>query len=234
MQSFTTLFVDQSKGINLMNKQYSPIYSPVKLFILVSIALLGVLLFLTVRPSEGGYTATPTLHIFSADAAPEAGTVALYVQFGSRNQPEGSMLGSWTINQGERIDFQTQVRSRQRARLWFKPDNSLVWYLLPSQFWQIDGETGRGDGTCESEYGISADSDLPSYHTHFAKAIAQDDVPILRDSSKSTARCGLGSSLWREGPPPVATATIQATATPAPAATPCISLESDQFVRHCR
>lgn len=209
----------------------------------VTVILIG--LFVAVDRGEGGYTANPTLHLFSADTAPEDGSVVLYVQFGELNRPEGSMIGGWRVAKGAHLDQTVQVPANQKARAWYQPDSSDVWYLLPSQFWQADSVENVGGGTCESEYGISADADIPSYHTYFANAIAQQDVPIVRDSTGSRDRCGQGSSIWRDGPPATATLVPSpgATSTPAPpsptatpiaTATPCISLESEQYARYCR
>ncbi|MGB1253793.1 MAG: hypothetical protein ACPG8W_24495 [Candidatus Promineifilaceae bacterium] len=106
--------------------------------------------------------------------APTNGTLKLMVQYGSANRPEGYTLGHWTLQAGQFLNnAPVHVPAPQFARLWWQPEWSEEWYLLPSQYW-------HNDGTIGSEYGASCSNQaLPSYHTAFNKAIPASQVPIL-------------------------------------------------------
>ncbi len=112
--------------------------------------------------------------VFTTDKAPSNGTLKFNVQFGEDSREEGSTLRVWDISAGQQINNDyVIVPAPQWARLWWQPDGENTWYLLPSQYW-------LGDGTSRSEYGVSCDTTVvPSYHTSFANAIPQSEVPAF-------------------------------------------------------
>lgn len=106
--------------------------------------------------------------------APTNGKLLMKAQYGSQNRPEGYTIGYWQIQAGQYLNnAPVYVPAPQHARLWWQPEGSEDWYLLPSQYW-------HNDGTLGSEYGASCTNEaLPSYHTAFNKAIHASQVPLL-------------------------------------------------------
>jgi CSLREA domain-containing protein len=112
--------------------------------------------------------------VFTTDTAPTDGTLEFRVLFGELGRIEGITLRVWDVAAGQQINNEeVQVRAPKWVRIWWQPDGEDTWYLLPSQYWS-------GDGTVLSEYGVScSDADVPSYHTSFASAIPESDIPIF-------------------------------------------------------
>lgn len=112
--------------------------------------------------------------LFTTDTAPTNGKVSFNVQFGEMSRREGRTLKTWDIKAGERINNSTvPVPAPQYVRVWWQPEGDSEWYLLTSQYWQ-------GDGTTASEYGVDCSLDgVPSYHTSFANAVPEAEVPLL-------------------------------------------------------
>lgn len=129
------------------------------------------------------FESNPTIHFFSQDTAPMDGEIAVFVNYGMENRPEGWRMGHWDIRQGQHLDRLAQLPSMRYARTWFRPDGSDDWYLLPSQYW-------HEGGSCKDEFGVSPRNGHPSYHTHFENMIHQDDVPHLTRLDE----CPFGSS----------------------------------------
>lgn len=191
--------------------------------VLIMTVLMGALVLVGVLLLQSGRTTAethPTVHIFSADQAPTDGVVAVHVQYGVDNVPEGWLVGKWEVGAGEHIDRQIKIPSGKYARVWFRSANSMMWTLLPSQYW-------HGGGSCGDEFGVSARSDHPSYHTRFASGIVQSAVPLLTRLDE----CPYGSFTYNNqavSAPVVATGVPTMTPVPtvAPTATPCIELRS--------
>lgn len=112
--------------------------------------------------------------VFTTDKAPANGTLKFNVLFGEKNREEGITLKVWDITAGQQINNDMVIFPAPNwGRLWWQADGESTWYLLPSQYWQ-------GDGTSASEYGLSCDSGgVPSYHTSFAKAIPESQLPTF-------------------------------------------------------
>jgi hypothetical protein len=112
--------------------------------------------------------------VFTTDTAPSAGTLKLNVLFGNMSREEGTTYKTWSVTAGQRINNDTVTIPTPRwARLWWQPQGSSTWYLLPSQYWM-------GDGTRASEYGLSCGTGVgPSYHTSFSNAIPASEVPAF-------------------------------------------------------
>jgi hypothetical protein len=112
--------------------------------------------------------------LFTTDTAPTNGTLEFRVLFGEQDRIEGITLKVWNVVAGQQINNEeVAVEAPKWVRVWWQPDGDPQWYLLPSQYWV-------GDGTVASEYGISCGTDpAPSYHTSFADAIPESQVPIL-------------------------------------------------------
>ena len=113
--------------------------------------------------------------LFTTDKAPSSGTLRMMVQYGAWNRSEGQMMREWAVQAGDQINNEAGlVLAPKWVRVWWQPEGSSDSYLLPSQYWQ-------GDGTLDSEYGVSCNSlHPPSYHTSFSNAIHQDVVPELQ------------------------------------------------------
>ncbi|MCZ7674278.1 MAG: hypothetical protein M5U34_47680 [Chloroflexi bacterium] len=112
--------------------------------------------------------------VFTTDTAPTNGKVSFNVQFGEMNREEGRALKTWNLKAGERINNATvPVPAPQYVRVWWQPEGDSEWYLMTSQYWQGGGDT-------DSEYGIDCElSGVPSYHTSFAGAVPEAEVPLL-------------------------------------------------------
>ena len=106
--------------------------------------------------------------------APTNGTLKLMAQYGTMNRPEGYTIGYWKLQAGQYLNnAPAYVPAPQFARLWWQPEGTEDWYLLPSQYW-------HNDGTLGSEYGAACNENaLPSYHTSFSNAIPAAEVPML-------------------------------------------------------
>ena len=105
--------------------------------------------------------------------APTNGVLKLMVQYGTSNYPEGYTLGYWTLQAGQYLNnAPVHVPAPQYARLWWQPEGTNDWYLLPSQYW-------HNTGTLASEYGAACIDGLPSYHTGFDRMIHTSAIPIL-------------------------------------------------------
>lgn len=128
----------------------------------------------------GGVAAVPSgdcvknVPVFTSDTAPTNGTLKFNVLFGEENREEGRTQRVWNVTAGQRINNDlVSVNAPQWARLWWQPEGESTWYLLPSQYW-------LGDGTPASEYGVECKYDgAPSYHTSFASAIPESEVPAF-------------------------------------------------------
>ncbi len=111
--------------------------------------------------------------VFTEDAAPANGQLQFRVLLGNENSRQSaSLMQSWEIVAGQQLNnlYVHNLLNPRWARLWWQPEGSSSWYLLPSQYW-------FGDGTTKSEYGIEcATGPQPSYHTAFAKGIPESDV----------------------------------------------------------
>lgn len=112
--------------------------------------------------------------LFTTDAAPANGTLEMRVQFGEQNRTEGYNVRTWQVIKGKQINNESGIVPAPKwVRVWWQPAGESDWYLLPSQYW-------AGSGTTASEYGVSCDNKgVPSYHTSFANAIHQSEVPLL-------------------------------------------------------
>ena len=112
--------------------------------------------------------------VFTTDTAPADGTLEFHVLFGEFARIEGITLRVWDVSAGQQINNElVDVHAPKWVRVWWLPDGDTEWYLLPSQYWV-------GDGTVASEYGVSCGNDpVPSYHTSFADAIPESELPIF-------------------------------------------------------
>ena len=121
-----------------------------------------------------GNSCNKKVPLFTADSAPTDGTLEFHVLYGEFARKEGISLHVWDVSAGQQINNEeVTVRAPKWVRIWWQPDGDANWYLLPSQYWS-------GDGTVLSEYGVScSDANVPSYHTSFANAIPESDVPIF-------------------------------------------------------
>lgn len=121
-----------------------------------------------------GSSCVRSIPVRTEGVAPSNGKLVMRAQYGSMNRPEGYTIGHWNLTKGQFLNnAPVDVPAPQYARLWWQPEGSSEWYLLPSQYW-------RNDGTLAGEYGAScASGSLPSYHTAFDKAIPASQVPLL-------------------------------------------------------
>ncbi len=113
-----------------------------------------------------------SMPVFTADTAPSAGTLELHVLLGNEGaRSDEQIMETWHIGEGDQINnaMVHDLKGRRYARLWWQPDDSDEWYLLPSQYYH------EGNSTAD-EYGIACNSSQPSYHTSFADAIAESNV----------------------------------------------------------
>ncbi|MCP5094924.1 MAG: CSLREA domain-containing protein, partial [Chloroflexi bacterium] len=131
-------------------------------------------LFPTVTPEPPTGDCNRMVPVFTTDGAPTDGTLEFHVLFGELGRVEGYTKKVWNVAAGQQISNDlVDVSAPKWVRLWWRPDGDSMWYLLPSQYWV-------GDGTVASEYGVSCGTDpVPSYHTSFANAIPESQVPIF-------------------------------------------------------
>ncbi|MBN1136905.1 MAG: LysM peptidoglycan-binding domain-containing protein [Anaerolineae bacterium] len=145
-----------------------------RLLILGAVVMLLALLF-GVLPANA-QPLPRTVGVLVTDPAPSNGELQLRVQYGYLNQVEGWTLKVWHITAGQYINNEVvSVEPPKWVRLWWKPEGSTMWYLLPSQYWQ-------GDHTSRSEYGVDCmplPGGLAPYVTSFSLAIPESDVPLI-------------------------------------------------------
>lgn len=130
-------------------------------------------LFFSVLPANAQYSPR-SVGVLITDPAPSKGELQLRVQYGYLNQIEGWTLKVWNVTAGQFINNEVvSVGPPKWVRLWWKPEGSTTWYLLPSQYWQ-------GDHTSKSEYGVDCTpGELAPYFTSFSLAIPESDVPLI-------------------------------------------------------
>lgn len=113
------------------------------------------------------------IRVFTDNPAPIDGTLEFRTLWGNETTREASLLvKTWQIAAGQQInnDIASKANAPGYARLWWKPADKNIWYLLPSQYWS-------GDGSTASEFSIACQpTPLPSYDTSFSIAIPENQV----------------------------------------------------------
>lgn len=123
-------------------------------------------------PTTGSQGCNGAVTLFTEDGAPSDGTLEFHSLFGNEGARSDELIMMvWDISEGQQINnaMVSNLAAPRYARVWWQPDGSSDWYLLPSQYW-------HGGGTTADQYGIACGSGQPSYHTSFSSAVPEADV----------------------------------------------------------